>query len=203
MADWVWRGFWPFVRWAAMCANGLFWYAGMAGAACIMYGPNCYVKLSRVFAVQGLLGTSMFIGHYAALPLPPVRSDPHWPHSHAITQQPRNQPTPPDVMHPIAPRRRPLGVPSDPFLGPFGAPGSTRGPLKGAPAGRGCGCAPPKPPHCGLCFPPRPRPFLGNAAPPRPPARSVGSNNQISCESARFGFFSSFLNGTSVLKMEY
>jgi uncharacterized protein YbdZ (MbtH family) len=26
---------------------------------------------------------SMFIGHYAALP--PVRSDPHWPHSHAIT----------------------------------------------------------------------------------------------------------------------
>jgi hypothetical protein len=25
----------------------------------------------------------MFIGHYAALP--PVRYDPHWPHSHAIT----------------------------------------------------------------------------------------------------------------------
>jgi hypothetical protein len=49
-----------------------------------MYGPNCrtnYVKLSRVFAVQLL---SMFIGHCAALP--PVRSDPHWPHSHsAIT----------------------------------------------------------------------------------------------------------------------
>jgi hypothetical protein len=44
-----------------------------------MYGPN-YVKLSRVFAVQLF---SMFIGHYAALP--PVRSDPHWPHSHAIT----------------------------------------------------------------------------------------------------------------------
>jgi hypothetical protein len=44
-----------------------------------MYGPN-YVKLSRVFAVHLF---SMFIGHYAALP--PVRSDPHWPHSHAIT----------------------------------------------------------------------------------------------------------------------
>jgi hypothetical protein len=44
-----------------------------------MYGPN-YVKLSRVFAVQLF---SMFIEHYAALP--PVRSDPHWSHSHAIT----------------------------------------------------------------------------------------------------------------------
>jgi hypothetical protein len=44
-----------------------------------MYGPN-YVKLSRVFAVQLF---SMTTGHYAALP--PVRSDPHWPHSHAIT----------------------------------------------------------------------------------------------------------------------
>jgi hypothetical protein len=44
-----------------------------------MYGPN-YVKLSRVFAVQLF---SMFIGHYAALP--PVRSEPHWSHSHAIT----------------------------------------------------------------------------------------------------------------------
>ena len=43
-----------------------------------MYGPN-YVKLSRVFAVQLF---SMIIEHYAALP--PVRSDPHWPHSHAI-----------------------------------------------------------------------------------------------------------------------
>jgi hypothetical protein len=44
-----------------------------------MYGPN-YIKLSRVFAVQLL---STFIGHYAALT--PVRSDPYWPHSHAIT----------------------------------------------------------------------------------------------------------------------
>ena len=44
-----------------------------------MYGPN-YVKLSRPFAVQLF---SMFIGHYAALS--PVRSDPHWSHSHAIT----------------------------------------------------------------------------------------------------------------------
>ena len=44
-----------------------------------MYGPN-YVKLSRVFAVQLF---SMLIGHYVAPP--PVRSDPHWPHSHAIT----------------------------------------------------------------------------------------------------------------------
>jgi hypothetical protein len=44
-----------------------------------MYGPN-YVKLSRGFAVQLF---SMFIGHYVALP--PVRSDPHWSHSHAIT----------------------------------------------------------------------------------------------------------------------
>jgi hypothetical protein len=43
-----------------------------------MYGPN-YVKLSRVFAAQLF---SMIIGHYAALP--PVQSDPHWPHSHAI-----------------------------------------------------------------------------------------------------------------------
>ena len=43
-----------------------------------MCGPN-YVKLSRVFAVQLF---SMFIGHYTALS--PVRSDPHWPHSHAI-----------------------------------------------------------------------------------------------------------------------
>jgi hypothetical protein len=44
-----------------------------------MYGPN-YVKLSRVFGVQLF---RMFIGHYATLP--PVRSDPHWSHSHAIT----------------------------------------------------------------------------------------------------------------------
>jgi hypothetical protein len=44
-----------------------------------MYGPN-YVKLSRLFAVQLF---SMIIGHYAALP--PVRSDPCWSHSHAIT----------------------------------------------------------------------------------------------------------------------
>ena len=43
-----------------------------------MYGPN-YVKLSRVFAVQLF---SMIIEHYAALP--PVRSDPHWSHTHAI-----------------------------------------------------------------------------------------------------------------------
>ena len=43
-----------------------------------MYGPT-YVKLSRVFAVQLF---SMIIEHYAALP--PVRSDPHWSHSHAI-----------------------------------------------------------------------------------------------------------------------
>jgi hypothetical protein len=42
-----------------------------------MYGPN-YVKLSRVFAVHLF---SMIIEHYAALP--PVRSDPHWSHSHA------------------------------------------------------------------------------------------------------------------------
>jgi hypothetical protein len=44
-----------------------------------MYGPN-YVKLSRVFAVQLF---SMIIEHYGALP--PVRSDPHWSHIHAIT----------------------------------------------------------------------------------------------------------------------
>jgi hypothetical protein len=51
-----------------MYANGLLWH-----------GPN-YVKLSRVFAAQFF---SMSIEHYAALP--PVRSDPHWSHSHAIT----------------------------------------------------------------------------------------------------------------------
>jgi hypothetical protein len=44
-----------------------------------MYGP-IYVKLSRVFAVQLL---SMAIEHHGALP--PVRSDPRWSHSHAIT----------------------------------------------------------------------------------------------------------------------
>jgi hypothetical protein len=44
-----------------------------------MYGPN-YVKLSRAFAVQLF---SMLSGHYAALP--PVRSDPRWSHSHALT----------------------------------------------------------------------------------------------------------------------
>jgi hypothetical protein len=43
-----------------------------------MHGPN-YVKLSRVFAVQLF---SMIIEHYAALS--PVRSDPHWSHTHAI-----------------------------------------------------------------------------------------------------------------------
>jgi hypothetical protein len=55
--------------------------SGMADGRCCMYGygPN-YVKFSRVFAVQ-LFG--VFIGHYAALP--PVRSDPHWPHSHTTT----------------------------------------------------------------------------------------------------------------------
>jgi hypothetical protein len=44
-----------------------------------MYGPN-YAKLSRVLAVKLF---SMFIAHYTALP--PARSDPRWPHSHAIT----------------------------------------------------------------------------------------------------------------------
>jgi hypothetical protein len=55
--------------------------SGMADGRCCMYGygPN-YVKFSRVFAVQ-LFG--VFIGHYAALP--PVRSDPLWPHSHTTT----------------------------------------------------------------------------------------------------------------------
>jgi hypothetical protein len=62
-----------------MHAKGLLWHAGRRYGRCCMYGPN-YVKLSRVFAVQLF---SMFIGHYAALP--PFRSDPHWPHSHAIT----------------------------------------------------------------------------------------------------------------------
>jgi hypothetical protein len=65
-----------------MCANGLLSFmARMARryGRCCMYGPN-YVKLSRAFAVQ-LFG--VFIGHYVALP--PVRSDPYWSHSHAIT----------------------------------------------------------------------------------------------------------------------
>jgi hypothetical protein len=44
-----------------------------------MYGPN-YVKLSRAFAVQLF---SVVIEHYTTLP--PVRSDPHWSNSHAIT----------------------------------------------------------------------------------------------------------------------
>jgi hypothetical protein len=67
-------------RWAAICTQIMAfdgtWHAGMAGAAC--NGPN-YVKLSRVFAAQLF---SMIIEHHTALP--PVRSDPHWSHSHAI-----------------------------------------------------------------------------------------------------------------------
>jgi hypothetical protein len=46
------------VRFLAVCplgghmhANGLLWYAGMAGAAYTAYRPN-YVKLSRAFAVE-------------------------------------------------------------------------------------------------------------------------------------------------------
>jgi hypothetical protein len=72
MADSVWRGF------LTVCPLGGFYGTQVYGRCC-MYGPN-YVKLSRVFAVQLF---SMFIGHYAALP--PVRSDPNWSHSHAIT----------------------------------------------------------------------------------------------------------------------
>jgi hypothetical protein len=79
MADSVWRGSRPFVRWAAICTQMAFdgtqvWQVQVLHVA----GPN-YVKLSRVFAVQ-LFG--VIIEHYAALP--PVRSDPHWSHSHAI-----------------------------------------------------------------------------------------------------------------------
>jgi hypothetical protein len=82
VVDSVWRG----SRFSAVCplgghmyANGLLWHMPRRYGRCCMYGPN-YVKLSRVFAVQLF---SMFREHYAALP--PVRSDPHWPHSHAIT----------------------------------------------------------------------------------------------------------------------
>jgi hypothetical protein len=85
---------------------------------CCMYGPN-NVKLSRVFAVQLF---SMLIGHYVAPP--PVRSDPHWPHSHASpppfasplsihcnTHLPATQTsavvtkTCPDYLHPHIPER--------------------------------------------------------------------------------------------------
>jgi hypothetical protein len=59
-----------------------------------MYAPN-YVKLSRVFAVQLF---SVLIGHYAAPP--PVRSDPHWPHSHHRLHSPR--PYPPYTTTPTA-----------------------------------------------------------------------------------------------------
>jgi uncharacterized protein YbdZ (MbtH family) len=82
VVDSVWRGSRPFVRWTAICtmyANGLLWHMARRYGRCCMYGPN-YVKLSRVFAVQLLF--SMAIEHYAALP--PVRSDPHWSHSHVI-----------------------------------------------------------------------------------------------------------------------
>jgi hypothetical protein len=71
--------------WPAPALAGWYCYLGILPllvhryGRCCMYGPN-YVKLSRVFAVQ-LFG--MLIGHYAALP--PVRSDPHWSHSNAIT----------------------------------------------------------------------------------------------------------------------
>jgi hypothetical protein len=58
-----------------------------------MYGPN-YVKLSRVFAVQLF---SMIIEHYAALP--PVRSDPHWSHSHAIIASIRLAPLTHTLQH--------------------------------------------------------------------------------------------------------
>jgi hypothetical protein len=49
---------------------------------CCMYGPN-YAELGRgrVFAVQ--LFSMCLLSHHTALP--PVRSDPHWPHSRAIT----------------------------------------------------------------------------------------------------------------------
>jgi hypothetical protein len=88
MAVSVWRGSRPFVRWPLgghMCDvrkwpfmfyGTQVWQVLSQGAACM----GLYGKLSRVFAVQLL---STFIGHYAALP--PVRSDPHWSHSHAIT----------------------------------------------------------------------------------------------------------------------
>jgi hypothetical protein len=80
--DSVWRGFWPFVSVGRPYVRKRPFITFMVRryGRCCMYGPN-YVKLSRVFAVQLF---SMSIGHYAALP-PPVRSDPHWPHSHAIT----------------------------------------------------------------------------------------------------------------------
>jgi hypothetical protein len=79
MADSVWRISRPFVRWAATAYVPKWPFVVRRYGRCCMYGPN-YVKLSRVFAVQLF---STFIGHYAALP--PVRSGPHWPQSHAIT----------------------------------------------------------------------------------------------------------------------
>jgi hypothetical protein len=80
VVDSLWRGSRPFVRWVVICTQMAFYGTQLRRyGRCCMYGPN-YVKLSRFFAVQLL---SMCIGHYAALP--PVRSDPHWSHSHAIT----------------------------------------------------------------------------------------------------------------------
>ena len=75
-----WRSFRPFVRWVVICTQMAFYGTRVRRYGwCCMHGRN-YVKLSRVFAVQLF---SMFIAHYTALP--PARSDPSWPHSHAIT----------------------------------------------------------------------------------------------------------------------
>jgi hypothetical protein len=79
MVDSVWRGSRSFVRWAAICTQMAF-YGTQIWQVLYVWAYINYVNLSRVFAVQLF---SMFIGHYAALP--PVRYDPHWPHSHAIT----------------------------------------------------------------------------------------------------------------------
>jgi hypothetical protein len=94
MADSVWRGSRPFVRWTAMCAQMAFYGTQvwqLVHGRCWMCGPN-YVKLSRAFAMQ-LFG--MFIGHYTALP--PARSGPSWSHSHAITASIRLAPT--EALH--------------------------------------------------------------------------------------------------------
>jgi hypothetical protein len=94
-------------RFSAVCplgghmhANGLLWYAYMAGGRCCMYGPN-YVKLSRVFAVQLF---SMFSGHYTAYraapgPIRPPLAIGHWP---LAGPGPTAEPRPPRPADPAA-----------------------------------------------------------------------------------------------------
>jgi hypothetical protein len=109
MADSVWRGFRPFVRWPAICTQMAFYLllAPMERryGRCCMYGPN-YVNLrigqSLCCAVVWCLVCLLCTIHYAALPPGPIRPPLAPRPCHHRLHSPRPRPRRPGTSTPSA-----------------------------------------------------------------------------------------------------